>query len=124
MDKRNIIESDELPKDYEKQPDDNEIYIPNQQPNYNDYFIDEGGGAEREKEINNTVGFLIERLNEREKHIVSQYYGLNGKKPKTLDEIGKGMGLTKERVRQINEKALKKLRYEALNNSITNDIYK
>ena len=42
----------------------------------------------------------------------------------TLEEIGKNMGLTKERVRQIKEKALKKLRSEALNNSITSDIYK
>jgi RNA polymerase primary sigma factor len=42
----------------------------------------------------------------------------------TLEEIGDAIGLTKERVRQIKEKALKKLRSEALNNSITADIYK
>ena len=41
----------------------------------------------------------------------------------TLDEIGKKIGLTKERIRQIKEGAMIKLRSEALKNSITSDIY-
>lgn len=122
--KRNKIASEELPKDYEKQPQEDEIYAPNSIPNSNDLFIDDSVDIFREGEISDTVKFLMKHLSEREKHIVTEYYGLNGKKPKTLSEIGLGIGLTKERVRQINDKALKKLRFEAMNNSITMDIYK
>ena len=42
----------------------------------------------------------------------------------TLEEIGNEMGLTKERIRQIKEGALKKLRTEALKNSITSETFK
>lgn len=67
--------------------------------------------------INNTK-YLIEELfdgvPEREKDIVCEYYGLYSGNPKTLDEIGNEINLTKERVRQLNEKALKKMRSNAL----------
>ena len=42
--------------------------------------------------------------------IVQLRYGLDGHKPMTLEETGKALGLTRERVRQIQEAALKKLR--------------
>ena len=51
---------------------------------------------------------------QRERFIISDYYGLDGVKPKTLDEIGEEFNLTKERVRQLNEKALRKMRSNAL----------
>lgn len=57
---------------------------------------------------------LFEGVPDRERFIVSDYYGLDGVKPKTLDEIGEEFNLTKERVRQLNEKALKKMRSNAL----------
>jgi DNA-directed RNA polymerase sigma subunit (sigma70/sigma32) len=78
----------------------------------------------REKDICDVAKFLLTGLTSREKYIVCQYNGINEKKPKTLEEIGNNLGITKERVRQINEKAMKKLRAYALNNSITEDIYK
>lgn len=57
---------------------------------------------------------LFDGVPERERDIISDYYGLYGNSPKTLDEIGSEINLTKERVRQLNEKALKKMRSNAL----------
>lgn len=57
---------------------------------------------------------LFDGVPERERYIISDYFGLDGNKPKTLDEIGTEFNLTKERVRQLNEKALKKMRSNAL----------
>lgn len=61
---------------------------------------------------------LFDGVPERERYIVSDYYGLDGTQ-KTLDEIGNEINLTKERVRQLNEKALKKMRANALTKKIT-----
>ena len=56
---------------------------------------------------------MLDILDSREKGIISEYFGLSGK-PKTLEEIGSGLNLTKERVRQIKEKALRKLRNDSI----------
>lgn len=53
---------------------------------------------------------LVYSLPEREGDILINFYGLNGKVPQTLEEIGDLYGLTRERVRQIKEKAQRKLR--------------
>jgi RNA polymerase sigma factor (sigma-70 family) len=123
--KRNGLEGEELPCDSEQQDfldDDSVSYNP---PSYSDEFIafDDNIAFQAEEE-KKAVELLLGVLSDREKFIVSNYYGLTCDKPKTLEEIGKEIGLTKERVRQINEKALKKLRTEALNKCITSDIYK
>ena len=55
---------------------------------------------------------LMKRLPEREKEILSMFYGLGGNTAIGLDEIGYKMKLGKERVRQIKDKALKTLRSE------------
>lgn len=49
-------------------------------------------------------------LDTREKQVIDLRFGLNDKKPKTLKEIGELMGLSRERIRQIEAKALEKLR--------------
>ena len=49
-------------------------------------------------------------LSPREVEVLSSYYGLNGYKSLTLEEIGEQYGLTRERVRQIKERAIRRLR--------------
>ncbi|MDP6698864.1 MAG: RNA polymerase sigma factor RpoD/SigA [Candidatus Latescibacteria bacterium] len=50
-------------------------------------------------------------LDERDRYIVRKYYGLGGEEPLTLEKIGGGLGLTRERVRQLKQSALIKLRH-------------
>ena len=54
-------------------------------------------------------------LEEREADILRYYFGLNGLPPFTLDEIGEELGLTRERVRQLKEKAIKRLKNQYRN---------
>jgi RNA polymerase primary sigma factor len=53
----------------------------------------------------------LSTLSPREADIVRLYYGLNGEPPYSLEEIGKLFNLTRERVRQIKEKAIKRLKH-------------
>ena len=65
--------------------------------------------------LNDSLRKEIERalssLTEREANIIKLYFGLNGKHPYTLEEIGEEFNLTRERVRQIKEKAIKRLKH-------------
>ncbi len=54
---------------------------------------------------------VLESLDERELRIIRLYFGLDGTKALTLEQIGGLMGLTRERVRQLKERALGKLRH-------------
>ena len=49
-------------------------------------------------------------LGPREIEILSDYYGLKGNQPQTLEEIGNKHGLTRERVRQIRDRSLRRLK--------------
>lgn len=53
----------------------------------------------------------MDTLTEGEARVLRMYYGLDGQEPMTLEEIGTYVGRTRERVRQIKEKALQKLRH-------------
>ena len=59
-----------------------------------------------QKEINR----VISTLSEKERDVLKFYYGLDGGPAHTLEDIGEKIGLTRERVRQIKEKALRRLR--------------
>ncbi len=54
---------------------------------------------------------VLSTLKEREARILRLYFGLEGPEPMTLEEIGALLGITRERVRQIKEKALSRLRH-------------
>ncbi|MBX7109089.1 MAG: RNA polymerase sigma factor RpoD/SigA [Chitinophagales bacterium] len=53
---------------------------------------------------------VLSTMNKRDADIVSCFFGVNGEAPMNLDEIGQRFGLTRERVRQIKEKAIRRLR--------------
>jgi RNA polymerase primary sigma factor len=63
---------------------------------------------------NETLTRALNMLPERERRILELRYGLNGKAPCTLDEVGRTFSVTRERIRQIENQALKKLRALAL----------
>ncbi len=64
----------------------------------------------RDKDLQTEVGGLLEELDEREKKIISQRFGFEGGKRKTLQEIGRRLGVSRERIRQLENIALTKLR--------------
>ena len=57
----------------------------------------------------------LSTLTAREGDVVRLYFGLNGKSPLTLEEIGDRFELTRERVRQIKEKAIRRLKHTSRN---------
>ncbi len=68
----------------------------------------------RDKDLRDEVGDLLDVLDDRERRIINSRFGLDGKTPKTLEEVGEKFGVTRERIRQLQNIALNKLR-KALN---------
>ncbi len=64
-----------------------------------------------EKALTDAVQESLSQLKEREAKILRLYFGLGDSEPMTLEEIGAVLGITRERVRQIKEKALSRLRH-------------
>jgi RNA polymerase primary sigma factor len=64
----------------------------------------------RDKNLRDEVSGLFEVLDDRERKIIVQRFGLDGGKPKTLEEVGMKFGVTWERIRQLQNIALAKLR--------------
>jgi len=60
--------------------------------------------------LQDTLAMVLDKLSEREMRIIKLRYGLDGEGPFTLEETGKILGITRERVRQIQERALVKLK--------------
>lgn len=68
-----------------------------------DLIIEDGENIKRVKN-------LVHKLEPREQRILNMRYGLDGTRPRTLEEVSQAIGRTRERVRQIQLQALKKLR--------------
>lgn len=80
---------DYLPDEYNPSPDDNAF----------------------ERALGEAIQDSLETLKPREAKILKLYYGLDNQEAMTLEEIGSVLGITRERVRQIKEKALSRLRH-------------
>lgn len=80
-----------------------------------DYLTDANQVLPDEGTYSNALSTDMERaldtLTDREKLILTLYFGLSGEDPLTLEDIGKKMKLTRERIRQIKEKAIQRLRH-------------
>ncbi len=87
-----------------------------------DYLIDNTKNTEEEVErnlFNERIRQIVDCLeNERHKMVIIQRYGLNGEEPKTHKQIGKLLGVTKERVRQIEGKTLRMLKAQLVENEL------
>ena len=61
-------------------------------------------------DIKDNISVWLEELSEKQREVVSRRFGLRGHESSTLEEVGREIGLTRERVRQIQVEALKRLR--------------
>ena len=82
--------------------------------NVGDYVEDKSYNSPEVQTGNNmvkgSIGHLLASLNERERKIITCRFGINGEKPKTLEQLGEIMGYSKERIRQLEDGALRKIR--------------
>jgi len=61
--------------------------------------------------LNIEINRALDKLSEKEAEVIRYYYGISSEQPMSLEEIGESFGLTRERVRQIKEKAIRRLRH-------------
>jgi RNA polymerase primary sigma factor len=71
-----------------------------------------------EDSLRKEVQRALATLTQREAEVISYYFGLNGEQALTLEEIGEKFNLTRERVRQIKEKATRRLRHSSRSKSL------
>lgn len=87
-----------------------------------DVLVDNSSEAPDEEMIRDSlrseVRSALSTLTQRETDVVTYYFGLNNQAPMTLEEIGTIFNLTRERVRQIKEKAIRRLRYTSRSKSL------
>lgn len=80
---------------------------------FSDFIIDQDAEdpatAAEESEVTRRVNNALENFPEKEQKVIKMRYGIGGERPKSLDEIGKSLGVTRERVRQIEVEILNKL---------------
>ncbi|HKP51378.1 MAG TPA: sigma-70 family RNA polymerase sigma factor [Chloroflexia bacterium] len=82
-----------------------------------DFIEDERTGAPEEEAsrqmLKEHVEDLLKKLSERERDILTMRYGLKDDRPRTLEEVAKAFGITRERIRQIETRILRKLRFRS-----------
>ena len=83
-----------------------------------DFLAGESSNTDRELVIESLkaeVSRILKLLTDKEQKVVRAFFGIDGSPEMTLDEIGEKYNLTRERVRQIKEKALRRLRHNTKN---------
>ncbi len=85
---------------------------------FKDFLKGEGTAEVEEKvvqeELRQSIQEMLEQLTPQEKKIIIMRFGLDGNEPKTLREIGEKLGISRERVRQLETRAKKKMREYAM----------
>jgi len=101
--------------DIEEGQQDSSLNIINKNP---DYYVDCNELAEElisKNELKQSVLDILKTLTPREEKVMCMRFGIGYANPMTLEEVGNLMGVTRERIRQIEAKAIRKLRHPARN---------
>ncbi|MFA6484645.1 MAG: sigma-70 family RNA polymerase sigma factor, partial [Bacteroidales bacterium] len=97
---------------------------PNDESNLYDVLLNADALSPEDNLMKTSLDLEIERalkhIGEREAEIIRLFYGLHGITPHSLDEIGEKFNLTRERVRQIKEKSIQKLKSTTRNRILRN----
>lgn len=83
-----------------------------------DFLAGESSNTDRElalESLKAEVSRILKLLSDKEQKVLRAFFGIDGSPEMTLDEIGEKYNLTRERVRQIKEKALRRLRHNTKN---------
>jgi RNA polymerase primary sigma factor len=75
-----------------------------------DTMCDQPDATTAERLRSTELAQALDRLNPRMRHVLAMRFGLDGGVPQTLEEVGSGLGITRERVRQLEARALRELR--------------
>ena len=72
-----------------------------------------GARLSRPAAQDDAIAAALARLNPRMRRVLALRFGLEGERPQTLEQVGVGLGVTRERVRQLESRALRELRAAA-----------
>ncbi|MCB1675912.1 MAG: RNA polymerase sigma factor RpoS [Halioglobus sp.] len=75
----------------------------------------------QDSDIRDSIGAWLDELSDKQREVVSRRFGLRGYESSTLEDVGREVGLTRERVRQIQVEALKRLRGIMENQGLSSD---
>ena len=75
----------------------------------------------QDDDIRDSISHWLDELTDKQREVVSRRFGLRGHESSTLEEVGREIGLTRERVRQIQVEALRRLRHLMENHGLTGD---
>ena len=85
-----------------------------------DSYVDEPDKELHMSSLEREVRDSLDTLKEREKDVIKMYFGIERDYALTLNEIGEEFNLTRERVRQIKEKAIRRLRHRSRSKTLRN----